>query len=223
MVGETEPAPIRSLNPAIPAWFEGIVRKLHAKDPARRFQSASDLAELLERCLAHVQQPGRNPLPREVTSLGRQVRAPWSLRKRILWSGTIAALVVGLAVAGSFRFGDGNSPISETGEQRPAAAPEAEMPWDSDLTQKMREIRARGQRLNEELTMETGEMIAPEPSAGVIRLQADQLRQSLASDDSRSFDAIEAEMRRVRERLHELSRSLGHDPQSANLIRKSGD
>ena len=34
-----------------------------AKDPARRFQTATEVAELLARCLAHVQQPLACPLP----------------------------------------------------------------------------------------------------------------------------------------------------------------
>ena len=45
--------PIRSLNPEVPAWLEAIVMKLMAKKPEERFQSAGEVAELLERCLAH--------------------------------------------------------------------------------------------------------------------------------------------------------------------------
>src|SRR5205085_5669050 len=62
-VCEAEPPPLRSLNPDVPAWLEGIIRKLHAKDPSRRFPSAAEVADLLERCLAHVQQPDAHALP----------------------------------------------------------------------------------------------------------------------------------------------------------------
>ena len=40
-----------------------MIEKLHAKDPAERFQSAAEVAELLGRHLAHVQHPSVVPLP----------------------------------------------------------------------------------------------------------------------------------------------------------------
>jgi hypothetical protein len=36
---------------------------LHAKNPADRFDTAEEVAELLEQCLAHLQQPTEFPLP----------------------------------------------------------------------------------------------------------------------------------------------------------------
>jgi serine/threonine protein kinase len=62
-ISDDEPRPIREINPMIPEWLETIVRKLHAKLPGDRYQSPGALAELLEHCLAHVQQPTRVPLP----------------------------------------------------------------------------------------------------------------------------------------------------------------
>ncbi len=56
-VSDDEPRPIRQLNPETPAWLEAIVERLHAKDPADRFASASEVADLLGQCLAHVQEP----------------------------------------------------------------------------------------------------------------------------------------------------------------------
>jgi len=40
-----------------------LVARLHAKCPADRFSSADEVAALLEKCLAHVQQPNAVPLP----------------------------------------------------------------------------------------------------------------------------------------------------------------
>jgi hypothetical protein len=62
-VGDETPLPIRRQNAEIPAWLEGIVAKLMAKDPNDRFRSATEVAELLERCLAHVQNPAATALP----------------------------------------------------------------------------------------------------------------------------------------------------------------
>ncbi len=62
-VEEQESQPIRELNSAIPGWLVEVVAKLHRKAPSERFQSASELESLLERCLAHLQQPETIPLP----------------------------------------------------------------------------------------------------------------------------------------------------------------
>jgi uncharacterized protein (TIGR03067 family) len=56
------PRPIRELNPDIPDWLCQIIEKLHAKKPAERFQSAAEVAEVLEKCLAQVQQPQGAPV-----------------------------------------------------------------------------------------------------------------------------------------------------------------
>jgi hypothetical protein len=56
-VCEDTPSPINEINAEIPEWLAEIVTKLHAKDPADRFQSAAEVAELLNRHLAHLQHP----------------------------------------------------------------------------------------------------------------------------------------------------------------------
>lgn len=66
---ETDPTPIRAINPEIPAWLEAIVGKLHRKSPDARFASAAEVAQLLERCLAHVQQPQSARLPADLATL----------------------------------------------------------------------------------------------------------------------------------------------------------
>ena len=49
--------PIQELNADIPDWLCAIIMKLLAKKSEERFQSAKAVAELLEKWLAHVQQP----------------------------------------------------------------------------------------------------------------------------------------------------------------------
>jgi serine/threonine protein kinase len=61
-VCECQPTPIRELNPAVSAWLAEIIERLLAKDPADRFQSASELADLLARHLAVVQDPTLPPV-----------------------------------------------------------------------------------------------------------------------------------------------------------------
>ena len=62
-VCEDTPRPIQDVNSDIPGWLVQIIDELLAKSVADRFQSASELAELLGQCLAHLQQPSVNPLP----------------------------------------------------------------------------------------------------------------------------------------------------------------
>src|SRR5262249_18044091 len=70
-VCDDTPRPIREVNPDIPDWLCAIVAKLHAKDPARRFQSAVEVADQLGQHLAHLQQPGLAPRPATVEVPGR--------------------------------------------------------------------------------------------------------------------------------------------------------
>jgi uncharacterized protein (TIGR03067 family) len=49
-VAEDTPRPIREVIPEVPQWFCRIAEKLHAKDPAERFQNAREVADLLADC-----------------------------------------------------------------------------------------------------------------------------------------------------------------------------
>jgi WD40 repeat protein len=62
-VCEEHPSPIRESRPRIPVWLVDIIDRLQAKEPAKRFQSASEVAVLLAQHLAHVQHPSLSPLP----------------------------------------------------------------------------------------------------------------------------------------------------------------
>src|SRR5262249_542438 len=58
--------PVRESNLEIPDWLEAVIANVHAKKPADRFQSANEVAQLLEQHLAHLQQPGQVPMPARV-------------------------------------------------------------------------------------------------------------------------------------------------------------
>ena len=55
--------PIREINPDVPDWLEATIDRLLAKEPADRFQTATEVADLLEQGLAHLQQPTILPPP----------------------------------------------------------------------------------------------------------------------------------------------------------------
>src|SRR5262245_40281225 len=66
-VADDTPRPVREINSDIPEWLDAIVRKLLAKKPADRFQTANEVADLLGQHLAHLQQPGAVPMPATVS------------------------------------------------------------------------------------------------------------------------------------------------------------
>ena len=100
----TELAPylnaVREINPEIPEWFEAIIRRLHAKNPVERFQTAEELAELLEECLSHVQQPTVVPLPDRISiPKQREISTDRTKKLRTGVLAMIATVAVGLVVS----------------------------------------------------------------------------------------------------------------------------
>jgi serine/threonine protein kinase len=78
------PPPLRSLNPSLPSGVEPVIDKALAKDPDRRYESASALAQALKAALARPEQPrgavtdesGPSALPTIVESLPTQRNRP---------------------------------------------------------------------------------------------------------------------------------------------------
>ncbi len=71
-VCEDTPRPLSETNPAVPVWIDAITEKLHAKQPADRFESAAQVSLLLTNCVAHLQQPNAVPLPGDIAKLIRR-------------------------------------------------------------------------------------------------------------------------------------------------------
>jgi WD40 repeat protein len=92
------PRPVREVNPDVPDWLEAIIGRLHTKGPAGRFHSAAEVADLLGRHLAQLQQPGGlapmvrqgggAPKPRAPRARGRRVAAVLLLAVAVLGAGT---------------------------------------------------------------------------------------------------------------------------------------
>jgi hypothetical protein len=93
---EDDPESPRGVNPNVPDWLGAIILKLLAKNPADRFATAGEVADLLGRHLAHVQQPDREPMPARVAAPVPPRRRRWP--RRVLAATTlvlVAAVVVG--------------------------------------------------------------------------------------------------------------------------------
>ena len=94
-VCEDAPRPIKEINPDIPVWLVEIIAKLHCKDPSDRFQSASEVAGLLRRHLAHLQQPLLIPRPRGL-NLDHLPRRGFNLAALICGLGVVTVGVITL-------------------------------------------------------------------------------------------------------------------------------
>ena len=64
-VADGEPSPLSAVAPSSPAWLADVVSKLHARNPADRFQSAAEVALLFRRQWKALQGTGPAELPPE--------------------------------------------------------------------------------------------------------------------------------------------------------------
>lgn len=116
LVADQSPVSICKLNSVIPEWLDAVIAKLLAKKPEDRFQSASELADLLDFChsdwtthgqilspellkvLSNItsESPGPKPLKNQLNY--RLARHSHRYRKEaLLVTGLCVALLVGLA------------------------------------------------------------------------------------------------------------------------------
>ncbi len=100
-ISECKPQPIREQFPELPDWLELVVRKLHARFPQDRFASAEETANVLSKCLAHVQNADE-PLPACLTDELTRTRtqAGRSSNTRSWTGGAVLLLLFGIATAG---------------------------------------------------------------------------------------------------------------------------
>ncbi len=76
-VVDDTPRPIREINPETPDWLIAIIDRLMSKRPDDRFQTAAEVATVLEQWLAHYQRPQTVPAPpRMVTASNASTNKP---------------------------------------------------------------------------------------------------------------------------------------------------
>lgn len=129
-ITDDTPRSIRESNVNVPTWLEQIVMKLLAKSPDDRYASAVEVSVLLEKCLAHVQQPTTVALPDEL-----QLKA--KLRK---WFAALGIVPFCIAlVCGVWWF---NNRPTEVGNNAASAqtdtvslTTEPQLQWESDTAE----------------------------------------------------------------------------------------
>lgn len=209
-VCESQPRPIRSINPDIPTWLVGIIAQLHAKDAARRFQSAGEVADLLERCLAHVQQPDQHPLPGVAWELCRHVKGPrstrFSQRRRLIPAvvGMIGLAALVFAISHLWKNHEANNNAESASIVDPFLDPRLN---EDKINRELIEVRTRLMGIQQSLST-TGLGERGDEPLNRARDQAEQLKRSLHSSSAPSADPIDAQLENVRQRLEQLKQDL---------------
>lgn len=119
-ITDDKPRSIRDINPTVPDWLDHFVMKLLAKSPDDRFDSATSVAQTLEECLAHVQQPATTPLPESVTPPKRnQARRQWVGRFIGMALATLLVVILlsGLNKIGVLQVGSQTGPDGRVNRQ----------------------------------------------------------------------------------------------------------
>jgi WD40 repeat protein len=101
-VCDDTPRPIREINPEIPDWLVEIIDRLLAKDRERRFQSASEVANLLGDCLAHLQRPADLPKPSIPWRTAEETHGRRSRKRRIGIAGATLVILLTVVLLANF-------------------------------------------------------------------------------------------------------------------------
>lgn len=124
-ITDHEPRPILEIQSCVPSWLCRVIRILHEKSAQNRYQSAQEVATVLQQCLAHVQNPG-NPLPEQLQPKSESANPVFVG----LIGATLLAVLSFLVLLGG--FGKSDPPVSVTGKQSDPVRP-SEMNAESIL------------------------------------------------------------------------------------------
>jgi Protein kinase domain len=131
-VCEETPQPIRECNPEVPDWLVAIIAKLHAKNADDRFQSATEVAELLAQRLAQIQQPSP-PAPPSGVAVAEFAKPRSRRRRWVLASAVLLVCGFGLGVAALLGvFTRDTPPVVKGPEPIPRPKAPAGQPVDVD-------------------------------------------------------------------------------------------
>jgi serine/threonine-protein kinase len=180
-VSDDQPRPVESLNADVPPWLASIIEKLHAKNPDDRFQSATEVAELLSQCLAHVQQPLAHAIPPHL-----QVNPKPMMRRKAIQGGLIAASLTVFFGLGMAAFLNWTPLVRSLGLSQDTS--ESSSQRDSEeksesIEVKLDEARARTQALENDLWQPTpsGRNDPAEALLQEARLSIERLKRELSA------------------------------------------
>ncbi|WP_231845921.1 serine/threonine-protein kinase [Rhodopirellula baltica] len=125
-IGNDQPRSLREINPDVPEWLDAIVARLLSKDPDLRYQSSSEVAELLKNWQAHLLDPANARAPESASqakplasrsSIGGRFngKLPWFLAAGMFgffaWATTVIILQTDQGTLRIESSADANVPI----------------------------------------------------------------------------------------------------------------
>ncbi|MCI0638378.1 MAG: protein kinase [Gemmataceae bacterium] len=198
-VCDDEPRAIREVNPDIPDWLVQIIGKLMAKNPAERFPSAAEVADLLAGHLAHLQQPDTAPMPRRLP----QTRKRSSLS---LWVKRLAAaLLLGALGMAAYLFGptiyrfatDQGQLVIETGDDVQVTVKGDDITILDTRTKKQINLRSGKYRIElgdalQGLQLSTNEFTLERGGTVIVRVRLEPLTAGAAVWEFRHSEPVKA-------------------------------
>jgi WD40 repeat protein/serine/threonine protein kinase len=96
------PTPLREVRPDVPAWLCDLIARLQAREARDRLASAQEVADLLGKQLALLQQPPVAPTPDRPPGGEKIPPGPPSRRRRLIVLACLVALLAALAVVAAW-------------------------------------------------------------------------------------------------------------------------
>ncbi len=103
-VNELEPRPLHEQDPAVPEFLSDIVARLLRKNPDERFQSAAEVADLLWRHLAQLNQAPSDEINGMLYRSSKPAAPPPPIRRTKWLTAAAAIVVLGVAIFGSWQL-----------------------------------------------------------------------------------------------------------------------
>jgi serine/threonine-protein kinase len=150
-VCDDPPRSLRDINPSVPEWLDRLIQKLQAKNPAERFESAAHVAELLQKCLSHMEQPTSVPLPSELQALPTPQTVRSTRRHFVSMAivvGTIGVLAFAMWISNREQNPTDNS--SQSIRQSAISSSQSSSDWDDSFSREANEIDQSLDRLETE-------------------------------------------------------------------------
>ena len=98
-ITDDEPTRLCEINSEVPDWLARLIERLMAKEVGDRYESAAEVAAVLEECLAHLQQPQAVPLPQSVSQTKSRSGRDWPpLKKLVAVAGGAFGLILAAVV-----------------------------------------------------------------------------------------------------------------------------
>jgi serine/threonine-protein kinase len=189
-ISDTNPRPIRELAPDVPDWLAEIVQQLHAKKVDDRFQSATEVADLLGRWLSHLEQPATFPAPARVA----KAQTKWLRYIKPRWVAAAVATIAATAVLLAFRTSILTQAESRVDEAVHAKLLEYQHAWETTS------------ETNEQLTTNFDEQRLFN-DYNQLGTSLDRIDRSWSQSPATS-DSMQQELTDIRARLDKLSQDL---------------